>query len=303
MTATHTHTPARAAWRDADTLPVSLVLEGRGMRGLFTAGVCDFLLEHGICAEQVIGTSAGALNGFNYVSGAIGRTAYLNVKYCTDWHYLSMRNFAVTGDAFNSQMLFHEIPERLDPFDFADFEESPMTLTTVASDLERGDADYHEHHGRFDDRAIAYVSASASMPFVSHIVSVDGKMLLDGGTCDSVPYLYHRFKAVEPKQIVVLTRDPTYRKKKLKLSALAQRLYGDYPLYIDRLENRHFEYNLCYRRLHELDAAGKLFLIEPAVPVTVQAMEHDPDALLDLYGQGYGAALSRWEDLQRYLEL
>ena len=296
-------TQPRAAWRDASPLPFSLVLEGGGMRGLFTAGVCDHLLEHGVCATQVIGTSAGALNGFNYVAGAIGRTAFLNVKYCTDWHYLSMRNFAVTGDAFNAHMLFHEIPERLDPFDFADFEESPLSLTTVASDLERGDADYHEHTGPVDERAIAYLTASASMPFVSHIVSVDGKKLLDGGTCDSVPFLYHRLKAVEPKQVVVLTRDATYVKKKLKLSALAQRLYGDYPRYIDRLEHRHFEYNLCYRRLHELDAAGKLFLIEPDAPVTVQAMEHDPDALLDLYGQGYGAALSRWEDLQRYLEL
>lgn len=295
----HRQTPV---WQSHGIEPFDLILEGGAMRSLFTAGVTDFFLEQGLLAQHVIGTSAGALCGLNYVAGDIGRTAYLNMKYCSDPRYLSMRNFAKTGNALGIDLIFHEIPHTLDPFDFSAFEQSPLLLTSVASNLELGDADYHTFSDTFTERDNTYLIASSSMPFVSRIVEVDGKKLLDGGTCDSVPYLFSMFCGTK-RQVVVLTQHEGYIKKPLKLTSLAHAAYGMYPHYVDRLINRHFEYNLTYRRLARMHESGQIFVIRPLQPVTVASMENDPEKLFALYQQGYRQALLQWEDLQRYLEV
>lgn len=163
------------AYEGAQTVNANLVLEGGAMRGQFTAGVLDFFMDQNLWCEHVIGTSAGALNGYNYVAGELGRTCFLNTKYCDDPRYLSMKNFVRTGDALGRDFVFHEIPETLEPFNFKAFRESPMELTTVASDLETGEADYHVMETADDERDIEYLRASASMPLVSHIVELDGK--------------------------------------------------------------------------------------------------------------------------------
>ncbi|ACU94594.1 predicted esterase of the alpha-beta hydrolase superfamily [Cryptobacterium curtum DSM 15641] len=313
MTDTHTidavddatstpQTKKTPAWVNHGVEPFDLILEGGAMRSLFTAGVTDLFLERGLLAQHTIGTSAGALCGLNYVAGDIGRSAYLNINYCTDWHYLSMRNFALTGNAMGLDFMFDEIPHRLDPFDFEAFNNSPMQLTSVASNLEYGDADYHTFSSGYRPTDEQYLIASASMPFVSHIVEVDGKKLLDGGTCDSVPYLFSMLQGAK-KHVIVLTQDATYVKKPFKLGALASTLYANYPLYVERLTMRPFEYNLTYRRLARMHEAGRVFVIQPPQPVTVNSMENNPDKLFDLYQQGYRQALLQWEDLQRYLEL
>ncbi len=191
------------------TTRANLVLEGGAMRGMFTAGVLDVFLDRGLLCDSVIGVSAGALMGYNYVAGQAGRGAYVNLKYCTDWRYLSLKSFVRTGNAFGREMSFDLIPNVYDPFPFDAFDESPMKLTTVASDLELGEADYHTFT---DARAdLPYLIASSSMPMVSEIVEVDGKKLLDGGTCDSVPITYSKLTGSD-KHIVVCTQDATYRK-------------------------------------------------------------------------------------------
>ena len=198
------------------------------MRGQFTAGVLDYFLEHGLFCDQVIGVSAGALNGYCYVSGEIGRTCFLNMKYCNDPRYLSMKSFVHTGNACGREFAFHEVPEKLDPFDFQAFKNSPITLTAVSSDLELGEADYHAVRDLGRNADLPYLIASSSMPLVSQIVEVDGKKLLDGGTCDSVPITYSLLTG-RKKHIVVLTQDATYEKGPNKLMPVLSQMYADFP--------------------------------------------------------------------------
>lgn len=155
---------SKPAWEGKEAVPVNLVLEGGAMRGQFTAGVLDYFLEHGLFCDQVIGVSAGALNGYCYVSGEIGRTCFINMKYCNDPRYLSMKSFVHTGNACGREFAFHEVPEKLDPFDFQAFANSPITLTAVSSDLELGEADYHAVRDLGRNADLPYLIASSSMP-------------------------------------------------------------------------------------------------------------------------------------------
>lgn len=278
----------------------NIVLEGGAMRGQFTAGVLDFLMERGVAFNRVIGTSAGALNGYNYLAGQIGRTCLVNTAFCDDARYLSLRSFVKTGNALGREFSFEEIPNHLIPFDYDAFNASPMTLTVVSSDLELGEADYHE----CDDArgCLPYLIASSSMPLISKIVEVDGKKLLDGGTCDSVPIGYSRSTGAA-KHVVVLTQAPGFEKKPNKLMPLMRQHYADYPYYLERNEHRHYEYNRTYRALERMHATGDAFVIRPQVPVTISNMEKDADKLLDLYEQGYEQAALNWPALKAYLGL
>ena len=287
------------AWRGHATTHANLVLEGGAMRGQFTAGVLDFFMDKKLFCERVIGVSAGALCGYNYVAGEDGRTCYLNTKYCTDWRYLSMQSFVRTGNACGREFAFDEIPNRLEPFNYAAFDESPMRLVTVASNLVTGEADYHEFADSLAD--LPYLIASSSMPLVSRTVEVDGTLLLDGGTCDSVPLTYSLLTGAR-KHIVVLTQAADYVKGPNKLMALLRQRYHDYPYYLERLHLRHYEYNRLYRALPRLHDEGRIFVLRPPEPVTVSSMEKDADKLFALYEQGYATAALSWDALVRYLE-
>ncbi|MDR2715961.1 MAG: patatin family protein [Coriobacteriaceae bacterium] len=287
-----------SAYAGCFTTPVNLVLEGGAMRGQFTAGVLDFFMEQGLWAEHVIGTSAGALNGFHYVAGDFGRSCYLNTKYCRDWRYFSMRSFAFTGNAFGTEFVFDTLINQLEPFDFNSFRGSPMRLTSVASNLETGEADYHTFKDPQKD--LPYLIASSSIPLLSKVVEVDDKKLLDGGTCDSVPFLYSLLTGAE-KHIVVLTQDAGYKKGSYKLMALVRQVYSSYPHYAERFQYRHLEYNRTYRLLSRLHRMGKIFVIQPPKPVSVVPMERNPDKLLALYGDGYDEAARCWDALIDYL--
>ena len=287
------------AWRGHATTHANLVLEGGAMRGQFTAGVLDFFMDKKLFCERVIGVSAGALCGYNYVAGEDGRTCYLNTKYCTDWRYLSMQSFVRTGNACGREFAFDEIPNRLEPFNYAAFDESPMRLVTVASNLVTGEADYHEFADSLAD--LPYLIASSSMPLASRTVEVDGKLLLDGGTCDSVPLTYSLLTGAR-KHIVVLTQAADYVKGPNKLMALLRQRYHDYPYYLERLHLRHYEYNRLYRALPRLHDEGRIFVLRPPEPVTVSSMEKDADKLFALYEQGYATAALSWDALVRYLE-
>ena len=287
------------AWRGHAATAANLVLEGGAMRGQFTAGVLDFFMDQKLFCERVIGVSAGALCGYNYVAGEDGRTCYLNTKYCADWRYLSLKSFVRTGNACGREFAFDEIPNRLEPFNYAGFDESPMKLVAVSSNLVTGEADYHEFS---DARAdLPYLIASSSMPLVSQIVDVDGKLLLDGGTCDSVP-IAHSLLTGAKKHLVVLTQAAGYVKGPDKMLALERQRYGLYPYYLERLQHRHYEYNRTYRMLARMHEAGEAFVIRPPEPVTVSSMERDPEKLFALYEQGYAVAARTWPDLCAYLE-
>ncbi len=286
------------AYRGQEITKANLVLEGGAMRDFFSAGVIDVFLDRGLFCDTVIGTSAGSLCGYNYVGGFTGRTAYINLKYCIDWRYLSLRSFMVTGNAFNRDFSFDLIPNKFDPVDYEAFNESPMRLIAVSSDLDRGEADYHEvRDGRTD---IPYIIASSSMPLVSETVEIDGKHLLDGGPCDSIPIIYSMLTGAR-KHIVVCTQDGTYRKKANKLMPLMWQRYANYPAFLERMKNRHIEYNRTCRMLEHMHEEGEAFLIRPQKPVEVANMETSQARLLDLYEQGVEEAVRVWDDLQDYL--
>ena len=301
---THILDPAKLqspqpAYLGSTTLPVNLILEGGAMRGQFSSGVLDFFMDHELWMEHVIGVSAGALNGYHYVAGALGRSGYLNAKYCDDWRYLSLKSFAFTGNAFGAEFVFDEIPNILEPFNYDAFRNSPMKLTTVASNIETGEADYFTFGDPKDD--IDYLRASSAMPLVSHTIEVDGKKLLDGGPCDSVPLFYSILSGAQ-KHVVVLTQDETYIKPPNKLMALIRQRYSDYPYFCERMQHRHFEYNRIYRMLPQLHEQGSIFVIRPPKPVSVSNMEKDSAKLLDLYEIGYTEAAHNLDQLFRYLE-
>lgn len=296
-------------------LPFHLVLEGGAMRGLFTAGVLDLLMERGIFAHRTIGVSAGALVGFNYVCGAFGRTAYINLKYCADPRYLSASNIWRTGDAFGIDFTFNQIPNNLDPFDMGAVFDSPLKLTTVASDLELGEADYHDFEptdrtGRSGkdqvelNANLCYLIASSAMPLASYATHVDGKTLLDGGVCDSVPIGYSMLRGMREgirKHVVVLTQADGFIKQQNPAWPLVASRYADYPNFVERFEGRHYDYNRVYRKVKRLEQAGKIFVFRPVKPVDVSAMESDQDKLLDLYLEGYREAAERFDELCAYL--
>ena len=286
------------AFEGRKTTAANLVLEGGAMRSLFTAGVLDVFMERGLFCDRAIGVSAGALTGYNYVAGAIGRSCYINLAYCADKRYLSMASFAATGDVYGRSFAFDEIPNALERFDYRAFDESPMKLVAVSSNIETGEADYHELENAED--GLPYLVATSSMPLVSHIVEVDGKKLLDGGTCDSVPILYSML-ARPGKHIVVRTQHPDYRKKPNKLMALMRQRYGSYPYFLDRVQTRHIDYNRMCRALPSLHEEGAAFVIAPPAPVEVSNIEHDQAKLLALYEQGVAEAVRVWPDLERYL--
>lgn len=286
------------AYEGHATTPANLVLEGGAMRGLFTAGVVDTFADRGLFCDTVIGVSAGSLMGYNYVAGQTGRGAYINLKFCTDWRYLSLRSFARTGNAFGRELSFDAIPNYIEPFPYEAFDNSPMRLVAVSSDLDLGEADYHL---MADARAdIPYLIASSSMPLVSTIVEADGKKLLDGGTCDSIPITYSQLTGTK-KHIVVCTQDASYRKGPNKLMPLLRQRYAEFPYYLERLELRHVEYNRTRRALERMHDAGEIFLIRPDRPVEVSNLEQNQAKLLDLYEQGVEAAARSWEALERYL--
>lgn len=286
------------AWEGVPLVHANLVLEGGAMRGQFTAGVLDFFMDQKFFCDYVVGVSAGALCGGNYVAGAPGRSSLINVKYADDSRYLSMQSFVRTGNAYGREFAFHEIPDVLEPMDYEAFRRSPIRFEVVSTNLETGEADYHEMRDYHDD--LPYIIASSSMPLVSQIVEVDGKLLLDGGTSDSVPLL-HSILTSANKHVVVLTQAHDYVKRANKLMALMRQRYADYPYYLERLQYRHYEYNRLYRWIAREEAAGRIFVIRPPEPVTVSSMEHDAEKLLALYEQGLAAAAKAWPKLQEYL--
>jgi predicted patatin/cPLA2 family phospholipase len=215
-----------------------------------------------------------------------------------DPQYLSMRNFALTGNAIREDYMFDEIPNHLDPLNYSHFDESPMKLITVASNIELGEADYHVMENGRDTR---YLLASASIPLVSQIIELDGKKLLDGGSCDSVPVTYSRLLGNTDKHIVVLTHHADFVKRPNRVMPLANRVYSDYPLFVERLEYRHYEYNRLYRMILRLHDEGVSFAIFPPEPVEVANMEKDPAKLFALYEQGYAHAAEQWDALSAYL--
>ena len=292
------HPKYRPAWKKAQQLDFNLVLEGGGYRGQFTSGVLDVFMDEGILAKTVIGVSAGALTGTCYAAGMRGRTNYLNTNYCDYWRYFSLKALLIKGDVFDVNFTFGRMLYETDPYDFDALAESPVTMITVASDLETGAADYHELR---DLKAeMDYLRASASMPLVSRIVHVDGRKLLDGGIADSVPIEFSKGLGVK-KQVVILTQAADYVKK-ANTSSIPRLFYRKYPKFVKAIAERHIGYNRTYKQLVEMHDSGEIFLIRPQEPVTLSSMDSDKRKLYALYLKGYEEGKRTLPMLKSYLD-
>ena len=277
-----------------------LVLEGGAMRGMFTAGVMDVLMENNIEFDGAVGVSAGAVFGCNYKSKQIGRAIRYNKKFCKDKRYGGFGVLLKTGDYYSREFCYEVVPTQYDVFDHDTYEQNPMEFHVVATDIETGKPVYHVHQGR-NDHSFEWLRASASMPFVSNIVEIDGVKMLDGGVADSIPIRYFQEIGYD-KNIIVLTQPYDYRKNPNKLIPLAKLKYKKYPEFIETMANRHNHYNETLDYILEQEAAGNVLVIRPKTALPVKRTEKDPEKLEIAYQMGRQVATERLEEIIKYLD-
>ena len=281
-------------------MKTGLVLEGGAMRGMFTAGVLDVLMEHGIVLDGAIGVSAGAVFGCNYKSHQIGRVIRYNTQYCNDKRYASFGNLLRTGNLYSEQFCYHTVPEKLDVFDAKAFAENPMDFFVVCTDVRTGDPIYHKcRTGDAED--IQWMQASASMPLAAKIVKIGHYQLLDGGIADSIPFGYFESIGYD-RNVVVLTRPLGYRKEKNRLLPLLRKKYRQYPALVQALEDRHERYNRELEELAAKEERGLVFVLRPDRPLPVRKAEKNPEKLREAYDMGRKAAEQAFERLKDFLE-
>ena len=273
-----------------------LVLEGGAMRGLFTAGVLDVLMERGVKFDGLIGVSAGACFGCNYKSGQIGRVIRYNRRFARDARYCSWKSLFRTGDMFGADFCYRELPESLDVFDAKAFEANPMEFHVVATDCADGKAVYRRLD-KADRRTFDWIRASASMPLVSRPVAIDGGLYLDGGLSDGIPLRY--FEGIGyVRNVVVTTRPRGYRKFPRKRMCLIKPFLRRYPAIYSALKNRYRWYNETLEYIDSRVAAGAAILIAPKEPLDISRVCHDPDRMQRIYEIGRAAAAEALHEME-----
>lgn len=264
-----------------------LVLEGGGMRGVFTCGVLDNFMDRGIRFPYTIGVSAGACNGLSYMSEQRGRAKFSNIDLLDKYHYIGFRHLITKGSIMDFKLLFEEFPTRIIPYDYARYAKCTERYEMVTTDCATGQACYYEEKSD-PRRIIDIVRASSSLPYVCHIAKVDGREMLDGGIADSIPIMRARDLGYD-NNVVVLTRNKGYRKSD-KLSFVPPLVYRKYPALRDALRRRNMEYNKQIALVEELEERGDIVVIRPERPIEVGRMERDVKRLIALYDEGYDLA-------------
>ncbi|MCI9381110.1 MAG: patatin family protein [Dorea sp.] len=283
-------------------IKATMVLEGGATRGVFTSGVLDYLMEQGLYTSHVIGVSAGACNGVDYVSRQIGRTRDCMIHKEREYsYYYGFRKFIREKSLMDMDMIFDRYPNEYFPFDYDTYFNSEMECEMVTTNCETGQAEYMTER-QDKARLMKICRASCSMPLVAPIVNVDGTPYLDGGLADSIP-VGRAIELGNKRIIVVLTRNPGYRKKPTSqaVADLYRRAYKKYPELVRVTIRRNYEYNRQIRLVEQLEREGKIFVFSPRIP-TVSRIEKDCDALKHFYEHGYQQAKKRHAELQAYLE-
>lgn len=283
-----------------ETKGIGLVLEGGGMRGMYTAAVLDVFLQQGIEVSAVVGVSAGAIHGCNYISNQIGRGVRYNLKYIKDKRYMSFRSLMKSGDLFNKEFCYETIPNELNKFDYETFRKRAKNIPfyVTCTDLDSGMPRYIRCEDLKDD--MDYLRASASLPLVSNIVERDGLKLLDGGTADSIPIDFMRKQGYR-KNIVVLTRPEGYVKKQDKSIKLISFVYRKYPQYVEACRHRFEHYNSCVEELERMEKNGEVLIIRPTRAIKIGRTEKNKDKLKYMYKLGRYDTLSKLQMLRDYV--
>ena len=261
-----------------------LVLEGGGMRGVFTSGVLDGFMKHDLYFRYVVAVSAGACNGMSYMSHQPRRARISNIDYLARYNYIGIRHLVTQGCIFDRELLYDKFPNQYLPFDFDTFFNNQCTFEMVTTNCQTGQAMYlSEKHDR--QRALDIVRASSSLPYVSKIVEVDGIPMLDGGIVDSIP-VQRAIDMGHPFNVVVCTRNKGYRETGRDYK-IPRFIYRNYPRLRVALSRRIAAYNKQLEMIDRMEAAGQIICIRPERPMEVTRMAKDTAKLERLYEEGF----------------
>ncbi|MFR9165811.1 MAG: patatin family protein [Dysgonomonas sp.] len=272
-----------------------LVLEGGGMRGIFTCGVLDYFIDNNIDFPYVVGVSAGACNGLSYISKQRGRARYSNIEMLEKYHYIGIKHFLKNRNIMDFNLLFKELPESIYPYDYGTYFSSPTRYEMVTTNCLTGKAEYFEEKKNIQ-RLLDIARASSSLPIMCPIAYVDNVPMLDGGICDSIP-VQRAIDKGHKNNIVVLTRNKGYRKEKKDIK-VPRFVYRKYPALRDALSNRNRVYNEQLDLVDKLEEEGKIIVIRPLKPVEVDRIEKDTKKLEALYEEGYQCAKNIFESIK-----
>lgn len=274
-----------------------MVLEGGAMRGMYTAGVIDMLLEDNIKVDTIVGVSAGVLFGVNYLSKQKGRVIRYNKEYARDPRYMGLKSLITTGNIINKDFAFYELPFKLDVFDEEEFEKSDCELYAAVTNVETGKPEYFKVNNACSEMEL--LRATSAMPFVSKMVEWDGKKYLDGGISDSIPVDKCKELGCD-KVIVVLTRPLEYRKKRAN-SFMTKIRYSKYPNLINTINNRYKNYNDTLEKIIELEEQNEIFVLRPSRDLHIKRIEKDKEKLQTMYDLGINDYKENVEKLRKYL--
>ncbi len=280
-------------------MKIGLVLEGGAMRGLFTAGALDAMMEEGFSFDGMMGVSAGAAFGCNFKSGQIGRVLRYNTAYCRSWRYCSLFSLLTTGDLYGAEFCYRTLPEKLDPFDWQRYESDPTPFWAVCTNVKNGDPEAFLCQGE-KNRVLDLFRASASMPLVSRTVSIDGQGYLDGGLSSSIPLSMMEEKGFE-KNLVILTQPRAYVKQPASALGLVALRYGKNSALYRVMKTRHETYNREKELVFLREKEGRAFVLCPDEPLPVRRVERDPEALRKAYRIGYDTAKKEMKKMKVFL--
>lgn len=275
-----------------------LVLEGGAMRGLFTSGILDVMMEAGIEPDGLIGVSAGAAFGCNYKSRQPGRAIRYNKRYARDKRYCSWLSWLKTGDLYNAEFGYHVIPKVYDVFDDKAFEQNPMEFYAVCTDVETGLPVYKKLE---EGTPLTYdwIRASASMPLASRVVELEGLKVLDGGVADSIPLKYFESIGYD-RNVVILTQPEGYVKEHNRLMPLMRIALRKYPNMIEAMDQRHIMYNRQIDYVRQAEQEGRCMVIRPDGKLPIGHISHDPEEMQRVYDIGRDTGLKNIERIKEF---
>ena len=275
-----------------------LVLEGGAMRGLFSAGICDVMMEHDIWPDGLIGVSAGAAFGCNYKSRQPGRAIRYNMRFARDSRYSGLRSLLTTGDYFNAEFAYHTVPAQYDRFDDNAFEQNPMDFVVVCTDVVTGEAVY-QRLSKATPETYDWIRASASMPLASRIVELAGRKLLDGGVADSIPLKYFEQQGYQ-RNVVVLTQPEGYQKEHNRLMPLMRMALRGYPKMIEAMDKRHLMYNEELAYVKKAEREGRILVIRPEKNIPIGHVSHDARQMKKVYDMGREEGLRNINEIKSF---
>jgi len=283
-----------------ESMKSGLVLEGGGMRGVYTGGVLEKLLEESVFVDYVIGVSAGACHASSYISRQNGRNREVTIGYVNHPEYLSVKNLLTKRELFGMDLIFDKIPNSLVPFDYDRFHDATEEFVVGVTDCLTGEAVYFEKQRRPED-VLTIVRASSSLPLMSQPVEFEGKFLMDGSIADPLPIRKALSDGVT-KPIIILTREKGYRKKRSRFAGIMPAFVRQYPAIAKTMENRHLYYNETMEFIEKMEQQGLAMVIRPKDLYKIKGLERNPVKLETLYNQGYQDATDRFDELFRFLQ-